>query len=440
MTIFRKSISRRALLRGLGASVALPLLDSMVPAFSVFAKSEAKPSIRFGAVYVPNGVVPGRWFPTAEGPAFEFSPTLEPLSRFRDRLTVLSGLDSTPAQPAGSPAAVHGRASTKFLTDVFPDRILRAGPSLDQIAAKTLGTSTILPSLELALESVDAGATCDDGSCIYLGTISWAGPVSPLPMECDPSAVFERMFGADTTNPAVRQTRQRQKDSILDAVLGEIASLQKTVGPSDRARLSEYLESIRAVELRIQKAAEQNRELPSAARPSGIPAVFEDHAKLMFDLQVLASQADITRVTTFMIGREFSGRTYPEIGVPDAHHPISHHRNEPERMDKCAKVNRYHVSLFSYFLDKLAATPEGDGTLLDQVALVYGAGMGEGNTHSQENVPIILAGGGAGKLKGGRHLHFQKGTQLADLHLSLLDKLGTPVEKLGNSSKALGID
>jgi len=440
MIVTRKAISRRTLLRGLGASVALPLLDAMLPAFTSFAKTAAQPAIRFGAVYVPNGVIPARWFPTGDGPAFDFTPSLEPLSRFRNHLTVLSGLDSTPTPPAGAPAAVHGRASTKFLTNVFPDRVLHAGPSMDQIAAKVLGKSTQLPSLELALESVDSGATCDDGSCIYLGTIAWTGPTSPLPMECDPSAVFERMFGADTTNPASRQARQRQKGSLLDAVLGEIAALQKTVGPADRERLSEYLESVRAVERRIQMAALQNIELPSVARPSGIPASFAEHAKLMFDLQVLAFQADITRVTTFMIGREFSGRTYPEIGVPDAHHPISHHRNEPERVDKCAKVNRYHASLFSYFLEKLQSIREGDGTLLDQVAIIYGAGMGEGNSHAQEGIPIVLAGGAAGQLKGGRHIRYPKGTQLANLHVSLLEKLGAPVDKIGNSNGRLAID
>jgi Protein of unknown function (DUF1552) len=440
MIITRKAISRRTLLRGLGATIALPLLDAMVPAFTALAKTPAAPVMRFGAVYVPNGVIPSRWFPTAEGADFEFSPSLEPLKAFRDRIIVLSGLDSTPPQPPRSPSAVHGRASTKFLTDVFPDRILHAGPSMDQIAAKVLGATTQLPSLELALESVDSGATCDDGSCIYLGTISWTGPTTPLPMECDPAAAFERLFGADTTNPAEREARRRQTDSILDAILGEIESLRKGVGPADRARLSEYLESIRAVEQRIQKASAQNLELPSVARPSGIPPTFQEHAKLMLDLQTLAYQADVTRVTTFMIGREFSGRTYPEIGVPDAHHPISHHRNELERMEKCAKINQYHVSLFSYFLEKLQSTADGDGSLLEHVTLVYGAGMGEGNTHAQENIPVVLAGGASGQLKGGRHIHYPKGTQLANLHVSLLDKLGAPVDKIGNSDGMLNLD
>ena len=440
MIITKKAISRRTLLRGLGATLALPLLDAMVPSLTALAQTPARPAIRFGAVYVPNGVVPASWFPETEGPAFEFSPTLKPLEPFRNRLKVLSGLDSNPTRPLDSATAVHARASTKFLTNVHPGRTLKAGTSMDQIAARVLGEETQLPSLELALESVDAAATCDDGSCIYVGTISWAGPTSPLPMETDPAAAFERMFGDDTTDPAARRARARQKGSILDSVLGEVSELRRKVGPGDQSRLTGYLESVRAVELRIQKAMEQNVELPAVERPTGIPATFEEHAKLMFDLQVLAYQADITRVTTFMLGREFSGRTYPEIGVPDAHHPISHHRNDPDRMERFARINQYHVKLFSYLMERLASTPDGDGSLLDQIAIIFGAGMGDGNGHPVRKLPLVLAGGAAGRLKGGDHIRYPEGTPLANLHVALLDKLGVGVESFGNSTESLELD
>lgn len=444
MIITKKAISRRTVLRGLGATLALPLLDAMVPALTALSRTPAKSAIRLGVVYIPNGVIPGRWFPATEGSAFEFSPTLKPLELFRDRLLVLSGLDSTTIpQPGDRLINNHEEAATRFLTDMTPKiRGLQAGPSMDQIAAKVLGQNTQLPSLEMALESVDSGTSCGGGkSCVYTGTISWAGPTSPLPMEHNPHAVFERLFGdSETTDPAARRVRMQQKNSILDSLLGEVSHLQKKVGPSDRSRIAGYLDNVRDVEQRIQKAAEQNSEVPVVDRPAGIPPIFEEHAKLMFDLQVLAYQADVTRVITFMIGREFSGRTYSEIGVPDAHHPISHHQRDPVRMDKVAKINQYHITLFSYFLERLAATPDGDGSLLDQTAIMYGAGMGEGNGHFPENLPILVLGGGAGQLKGGRHIKYPKGTPLANLHMTLLDKLGAPVEKIGNSTGHVELD
>ena len=440
MIITKKAISRRTLLRGMGAAVALPLLDAMVPPLTALAQTPARPAMRFGAIYTPNGVIPGRWFPETEGRGFDFSPSLKPLEPFRDRLLVLGGLDSLPPVPEGAPSYPHAKASTKFLTDIYPHRELRAGISMDQILAKVLGKDTQLPSLELALESVDAGATCDYGSCVYTGTISWAGPTSPLPMETNPAVAFERLFGDDTTDPVARRIRLEKKGSILDSLLGEVSAIERRVGPGDRSRLEGYLENIREVERRIEKASARDVELPAVARPSGIPAAFADHARLMYDMQVLAYQGDVTRVITFMVGREFSGRTYPEIGVPDAHHPISHHRNQPERMDRCAKINHYHASLFSYYLEKLADTPDGDGSLLDNTTLVYGAGMSEGNGHRPENLPILLAGGGAGKLKGGRYVKYPKGTPLANLHMTLLEKLGAPVENIGNSTGALDVD
>ncbi len=440
MIVTKKAISRRTLLRGLGAAVALPLLDAMVPAATALGQTPARPVMRFGAVYVPNGVTVQQWFPEAEGTEFEFTRILKPLAPFRDRLVILSGLDSTPAPPADTSGFPHAKASTKFLTDVFPYRKLRAGISMDQIAARVLGQDTPLPSLELALESVEFGTVCDYGSCIYTGTISWAGPTEPLPMETNPAAAFERLFGDDTTDPVARRARLEEKGSILDSLLGEVSGLKQAVGPGDRSRIEGYLDNIRDVESRIQRAAEHDVELPAVSRPSGIPSTFEEHAKLMFDVQVLGYQGDVTRVMTFMYGRELSGRSYPEIGVPDAHHPISHHRNDPERMERCARINEFHVTLFKYYLDKLAGTSDGDGSLLDQVTILYGSGMSDGNAHSPKNLPLLLAGGGAGRLKGGRHIRYAEGTPLANLHLALLDKLGAPIEEIGDSTGPLNID
>jgi len=426
----------------LGAALPLPFLDSMVPALTAIRHTAAQAPLRFGAVYVPNGVIPGQWFPTAEGKAFEFSPSLKPLEKFREQLLVVSGLDSVPPPPPGERQYNnHADASTRFLTDVTPSRSLRAGVSIDQILAKQIGQDTALPSMELALESVDSGSSCDFGrSCVYTGTIAWSGQTSPLPMEHDPSAAFVRLFGDGTADAQARQARARQKGSILDSLMQEVASLQATVSAPDRSRLSGYLESVRDVERRIQKAVAFNSEEPSFERPAGIPDTFAEHARLMFDLQWLAYQGDVTRVVTFMIGREFSGRTYPEIGVPDAHHPISHHQRDPIRMDKCAKINQYHVSLFAEFVEKLHATPDGDGTLLDHVGIIYGAGMSEGNGHVPENLPILVVGGASGRIAGGRYVKFAKGTPLANFHLGLLDRFGVRIEQLGNSTGALSLD
>ena len=442
MMITKTALSRRTVLRGLGAAVSLPLLDAMVPALTAMQRTPAQAPLRFGAVYVPNGVIPGQWLPTTEGTAFEFTPTLKPLEKFHDQLLVVSGLDSVPPPPPGERQYNnHADASTRFLTDVTPSRTLRAGISVDQILAREIGRDTALPSIELALESVDSGASCDFGrSCVYTGTIAWAGATQPLPMEHDPSAAFVRLFGDGTADPAARQARAKQKGSILDSLLDEVSRLQASVSAPDRSRLSTYLESVRDVERRIQKAVTFNREEPSFDRPAGVPETFEQHARLMFDLQWLAYQGDVTRVSTFMIGREFSGRTYPEIGVPDAHHPISHHLRDPIRMEKCAKINHYHVSLFSEFVEKLRTTPDGDGTLLDHVAMIYGAGMSEGNGHVPENLPILVVGGANGRIAGGRHVKFPKGTPLANFHLSMLDRFAVRIDQHGNSTGPLTLD
>ena len=440
MMISKKAIPRRTVLRGMGAALALPLLDGMVPALTALGKTAAKPINRFGVVYVPNGMIMPNWTPAAEGAAFEFTPTLGPLAPFREQLLVLSGLNCIPTP--GRPGGAHAKATTRFLTDVSPptsETKLDAGISMDQIVARELGKFTQLASLELAIESGDTAGACDQGfACAYTNTISWRSANTPLPTQNNPRAVFERLFGdSGSTDRNVRLARMQRERSVLDSVVQEVAHLRGALGQGDGAKLTEYLEAIRDVERRIQMAEEQSgQELPVIEHPGGIPATFEDHVKLMFDLEVLAYQCDLTRVITFMMGREFSGVTYPQIGVPDAHHPISHHQNEAEKVAKVARINAYHVKLFAYLLDRLRSTPDGDGSLLDHMTMIYGAGIADSNAHSPFNIPLVLAGGGAGHLKGGRHIRY-KDMPLANLHLTLLDKLGVQWDRIGDSTGRL---
>ena len=435
MTLVGKAIPRRAVLRGIGATLALPLLDAMCPALHA-----AAPSLkRFGAVYVPNGINMSNWTPSATDSGFEFTPILRPLEPYRAQLVILTGLNSTPPLERAELPGNHGRASTRFLTDVQPKPTLAsdlgAGISVDQILARKLSEHAALASLELGLDSSDTPGGGDPGySRAYTSTISWRSSTTPLPMEINPRTVFERLFGdSDSTDRASRLARIQQQRSILDAVTEKIARFEKTLGPADRVKFQEYTDAVRDVEARIQNSEAESRQLPVVEHPSGIPNTFAEHIKLMYDLWFLAYQSDLTRVVTLMVAREFSGRTYPELGIHDAHHPLSHHQNLPERLAALTKINTYHVTLFTYLLEKLKATPDGDGSLLDHSTIVYGAGMSDGNSHSPFDLPVLVAGGGAG-LKGGRHIRYPKGTPLANLHLTLMDRLGVQVDKIGDST------
>ena len=442
MIITKMHLPRRTFLRGLGASIALPLLDGMVPALTALSKTAATPIRRLGIFYVPNGMAMKYWVPTTEGSAFEMPRTLEPLAPYRDQLSVLSGLAAMEAYPKpGEGGGDHARAAGTFLTGMHIKRTsaadVLAGVSVDQIAAHELAQETQLASLELSLESVELLGACDGTyACAYTNTIAWRTPSTPLPMENDPRALFERMFGtAISTDPAARLVRLRRDRSILDSVAEKASTLRLRLAPGDRTKLSEYLEAVRDVERRIQKAEEQSdREMPLVEQPAGIPRDFAEHAKLMFDLLALAYQTDLTRVSTFMIGREVSSRPYPEIGIPDSHHPLSHHENDPRKIDDLGKLNLHHVKQFSHFVETLKTTADGDGSLLDQSLLVYGAGISDSNTHFHDNLPIALVGGTAVGLKGGRHVRYPDNMPVTNLWMTLLDKMGVRAETIGDST------
>ncbi len=440
MIITKKAIPRRTVLRGLGATLALPLLDGMVPAVSAIRNTPARGMRRFGVLYVPNGMAMQHWTPMGDGSAFSFSPILQPMVPFRDRTLVLTGLNPGPGGGA------HAGASTKFLTGV-PGKMtdgaeIESGTSIDQMLGSHLGQHTQLSSLELALDGRDFAGSCDARfSCAYTNTISWRTPTTPLPMENDPRVVFERLFGdTGSTDPSVRQARLKEDRSILDSVTEKVDTLQRGLGPEDRHKIDQYLDAVRDIERRIQKAEEQSdRTLPLVQQPAGVPATFEEHMRLMFDLQLLAYQTDLTRVVSFMVGREISGRTYNEIGIPDAHHPLSHHLDDPAKIGIMSKINTFHVSLFAEFVEKMRSTPDGDGSLLDHSLLLYGAGMSNSNAHAPINLPIMLVGGAAGGLDGGRHITYPEDTAMANLLRAIMEKLGFPVERIGNSSGSLDV-
>ena len=438
MIITKMSLPRRTVLRGLGAAVALPLLDAMVPAVTAESKTAARPTRRFGVVYVPNGMAMEHWTPATEGPGFDFTPVLHPLERFRDQVTVVSGLRGywTPA---------HAGASTTFLTGaagVAGETAPVAGISMDQLLAREYGQHTEVASLQLAIDSRANAGQCSGGhSCVYTNTICWRSRTTPLPMENNPRVVFEQMFGdSGSTDPKVRRARMRRDQSILDSVSEKVGELRREVGPADSLKIDEYLDGVRDIERRIQRAEEQDDvEIPEVAQPEGIPATFADHVRLMFDLQLLAHQIDLTRVTTFMLGREVSSRTYTEIGVPDAHHPLSHHEYKPDKIALMAKINAYHTSLFGEYVEKLRTTPDGEGSLLDNMLMMYGCGMSDSNSHSPLDLPVLLLGGCGGQLAGGRHLSYADDPLMPNLLVTLMEKLDVPIDQLGQSDGRLSL-
>lgn len=444
MFLMKMALPRRTVLRGLGATLALPFLDAMVPAMTA-QSTTANRVRRLGVVYLPNGMAMSYWTPKTEGAGFEITPVLQPLAKYRDRMLIVSGL--TQRRPGVEGGGNHAHASTKFMTGVVGRRQragvsgeIEASVSMDQLAARALGQHTQLTSLELNLDARDFAGSCDAGySCAYTNTISWRSNSTPLPMENNPRLVFERLFGADgSTDSATRQARLESDRSLLDSVTERVTEIERALGVGDNAKLEEYLDAVRDVERRIQKAEQQRAtDLPVLDQPAGIPHSFADHAKLMFDLQVLAYQTDITRVITFMLGRELSSRTYAEIGVAEAHHPLSHHEDNPVKVATMSKINTFHTEMFAYYLDKLDAVPDGDGTLLDNLLILYGAGMSNSNAHAPNDLPLALVGGASGQLQGGRHMTFPIDTPVSNLHLSILDKLGVSIDKLGDSTGTL---
>jgi hypothetical protein len=424
----------------MGATLALPLLDAMVPAMA--AVSRAAP--RFAAIYCGNGANMNDWTPPTEGVGFTFSPILKPLEAFRDRTLVLTGLDNFPATDQGDSGGQHPRAAPAFMSCVHPKQTegadVQAGTTVDQMIARRIGGDSKLPSLELAVDRNDVVGACDHGyACAYMNSMSWKSPTMPLPAETNPRFVFERLFGSGDSAEE-RIARSREDRSILDGLTQEISHLRVKLGRRDSVKLSEYLDGIREVERRIAKSESSNSDVAAPERPVGVPETFREYAELMFDLQALAFQADITRVCSFMLARENVNRSYAEIGLPEAHHSMSHHGNNPEKMAVFSKLNTYHVETLAYFLKKLQATPDGDGTLLDHAVVLYGSGMSDGNTHNNFNVPVVVVGGRELELKGNRHLKYPKGTPLANLAVSLMDRFGVNVDKFGDSTGELDLN
>jgi hypothetical protein len=440
--IRKKHLSRRTLLRGFGAAVALPLLDSMIPAATAWAQTAARTPTRLSCIYIPHGAVMSAWTPATEGTGFELPRILKPFEPFRERINIISNLGLPLAYGTDASAgANHTRSSAVFLAGAEPVEGARArlGVTVDQVAAQAISQDTPLPSLELCIE--DGGLSCGAGlSCAYRNTISWQGPESPLPMENNPQVVFERLFGDGSTEEQ-RDQRRAQAQSMLDGLTGQIAGLKRDLPASDRQRMDRYLEDVREVERRIALAGEslpEDFEAPPA--PTGIPADFDDHAKLLFDLQAVAWQADITRVSTMMLSQEVSNAVFPQSGIRDPFHNLSHHSNVPENIEKLTQLNQYHASVVAYLLQKLADTPDGDGSLLDHSLVLYGSGMSNSNQHDHDPLPIILAGGASGRLQGGRHIRADAPkTPLANLQLAMLEKLGVEQESFGDSTGMLTI-
>ena len=435
MIITKKALPRRTFLKGVGATLSLPLLDAMVPAATALAKTPAKPVRRLGYVFMPMGCDITRWTPPGGEKLDKLSPILSSLEPVKQDVTIVSNLELANAYPGS-----HATSNSAFLSaakaKVTESTDYYLGTTADQIAARHIGQSTQLPSLEMAMDLLKLVGQCDNGyACVYQNNLSWSSPTTPLPAEAHPRIVFESLFGEGGTAKE-RRAALRERASLLDSVSEEITRLQHELGPADRAKLEEYLTAVREVERRIQTAESDSakNQLPDLDRPLGVPASYADHARLMFDLQVLALQGDVTRVTTFQLARETSNRTYPEIGVPDPHHPLSHHGNNAEKVARMAKINSFHVSLFAEFVQKLKKTTDGNGSLLDHSLYLYGSGMGNPNVHDHTNLPTIVAGGAAGKMRGGRHIQYDKPTPLANLHLSLLNKVGVPVESFADST------
>jgi hypothetical protein len=435
MIITKKALPRRTFLKGVGATLSLPLLDAMVPAATALAKTPAKPVRRLGYVFMPMGCDITRWTPPGGEKLDKLSPILSSLEPVKQDVTIVSNLELANAYPGS-----HATSNSAFLSaakaKVTESTDYYLGTTADQIAARHIGQSTQLPSLEMAMDLLKLVGQCDNGyACVYQNNLSWSSPTTPLPAEAHPRIVFESLFGEGGTAKE-RRAALRKRASLLDSISEEITRLQRDLGPADRAKLEEYLTAVREVERRIQTAESDGakNQLPDLDRPLGVPASYADHARLMFDLQVLALQGDVTRVTTFQLARETSNRTYPEIGVPDPHHPLSHHGNNAEKVARMAKINSFHVSLFAEFVQKLKKTTDGNGSLLDHSLYLYGSGMGNPNVHDHTNLPTIVAGGAAGKMRGGRHIQYDKPTPLANLHLSLLNKVGVPMESFADST------
>ena len=434
MIIMKKFMPRRTFLRGVGATLALPLLEAMVPAATPLAQTAALPVRRLGFVFMPMGCDQSRWTPPGGKTLGELSPILSSLEPVKEHVTVVTNLELQNAYPGS-----HATSNSAFLSaakaKLTESSDYRLGTTVDQIAAQQIGQETQMPSLELAMDLLQVVGQCDNGyACVYQNNLSWSSPTTPLPAEAHPRIVFESLFGEGGSR-ADRRAALRKRASLLDSFTADLARLKRDLGPGDRARVSQYLDTVREVERRIQKAEADaaNNPLPDLDRPVGVPAAYADHARLMFDLQVLALQGDVTRVITFQLARETSNRTYPEIGVSDPHHPLSHHGNDPAKIARMAKINQFHVSLFAEFLGKLKATPEGNGTLLDHSLYLYGSGMGNPNVHDHSNLPILVAGGAAGGMKGGRHIKYDQPTPLANLYLTLLDKVGVRLESFADS-------